>query len=343
MFGPENWVKYFEIKSSLDDFELYNTLAKKVGCDITFRNQNDIRIIEASNIEQSRKLEEIVGAEDPSFPIRKNETLNVCQGTIVIPNDTFIGNKEFSECSGKIKENLEMQGFEIKTVTTYTRPPRSNRKYPLRIAKITFEGRALPNTVVIGGQRLSVREYFPAPYQCNKCWKFGHGIKYCQSNQFVCPICGLQGHQKIECTETTLRLCKNCQGNHPAFSKSCPMYKIEQLIAKTRFKEGLSYQAAKNKLKQNGEMLSNNYRKALDNKITPSMSTPKVFKTRTSNKFSALELDDGDIQAPSESQYNISTKSVGLQDQKISKRIRNNSSEDEGENSKFNQNRNREP
>ena len=74
MFGPENWVKYFEIKSSLDDFELYNSLAQRVGCDITFRKQSDIRIIEASNAAQSKKLEDLVEAEDPSLLIKKNET-----------------------------------------------------------------------------------------------------------------------------------------------------------------------------------------------------------------------------------------------------------------------------
>ena len=58
----------------------------------------------------------------------------------------------------------------------------------------------------------------------------------------------------------------NCQGSHPAYSKSCPQYKKEQLIVKTRFKEGLSYKAAVNKLKQTGEISSFNYKKALDNK-----------------------------------------------------------------------------
>ena len=81
-----------------------------------------------------------------------------------------------------------MQGCEIRNIITYTRPPRGNRRYPLRIAKIAFEGRVLPSTVVIGGQQLSVREYIPAPRQCMKCWKYGHGDKYCKADMHVCPL-----------------------------------------------------------------------------------------------------------------------------------------------------------
>ena len=61
---------------------------------------------------------------------------------------------------------MKIQGHKIKNVITYMKPARENRRYPLRVAKITFEGRTLPDTVVVAGQRLSVREYVPAPCQC---------------------------------------------------------------------------------------------------------------------------------------------------------------------------------
>ena len=108
MFGPQRWTKYFEIKSPLeDDFELYSRLAKEVGSDILFRRQPDgITIIEASNADQSEKLEMLMESEDPNLPVQKNKSLNACFGTIIVPNDISIGSKTFAECGEKIKQNI---------------------------------------------------------------------------------------------------------------------------------------------------------------------------------------------------------------------------------------------
>ena len=104
-----------------------------------FRYQRDgLRIIEAANEEQSEKLQQLVEKKDPNLPVRKNETLNVCHGTIIVPNDILTGETDFAESSDKIKENIRIQGHMVKNVSTYIRPARGNRKYPLRIAKITF-------------------------------------------------------------------------------------------------------------------------------------------------------------------------------------------------------------
>ena len=61
---------------------------------------------------------------------------------------------------------------------------------------------------------------------------------------------------------------------------------------KTQFKEGLSYKAAINKLRQTGEISSINYKKALDSKIPATASTPKVSKPSTANRFNLLQLQE---------------------------------------------------
>ena len=324
LFGPENWTKFYEIASpEKDDFNLYSTLATEVGYDVLFRHQKEGPcIIEAANQEQSEKLQKLVEIRDPKLPIKKNETLNTCHGTIIVPNNVETGDKDFSECGEKIKENIKMQGLKIKNVIPYVKPVRGRRKFPLRIAKITFEGRMLPDTVIVAGQRLSVREYLPTPRQCNKCWKFGHGTSYCKADTYTCPICSLKGHQKDGCKENTSKTCINCQGNHPAFSKTCLHYRKQQLIVKTQFKEGLSYTAAVNRLKQTGEISSFNYKAALENKKPPVTSTPKVAKPSTTNRFSALQIEDSKSHVTQKCNPQISPK-------KISKRNRDSSSEEE--------------
>ena len=324
LFGPQKWTKYFEIERShlRDDFKLYDKLAVKVGSDVLFRHQKDGHcIIEAATEEQSEKLQELVQAGDPSLPVKKNETLNVCHGTVVVPNNVETGDTDFSECSEKVKHNIRIQGYEVKNVSTYIRPARGNRKYPLRVAKITFEGRVLPDVIVIAGQRLSVREYIPTPQQCTKCWKYGHGSKYCKLDVHVCPICGTKGHQKSSCSSKANSVCINCHQNHPAFSKACVQYKREQMNVKLRFTEGLSYKAAVNKLRQTGNISSLNYRKALENKNAPTASTPKVSKLDTGNRFSALQIEDSQNQFLPQ---NISPKSP----KQKSKRNRESSSEE---------------
>ena len=294
IFGPQSWTKYYEIQAPVeDDLELYNKLAETVGTDVLFRRQADgVTIIEASNSEQSQKLHELIEAKDPCLPVKENKSLNACHGTIIVPHNIRTGQNEFAECNEKIKRNLLMQGHKIRDITTYTRPPRGGRKYSIRIAKITFEGRVLPDTVVVGGQRLSVREYVPAPRQCVKCWKYGHGYKYCKVELYVCPICGVGGHQKDNCTDKINKTCINCQGNHPAFSRSCAEYKKQQLIVKTQFKEGLSYKGAINRLKQTGEITSYNYKRALVGKNLPTTATPKVSEVSETNRYSVLQMEE---------------------------------------------------
>ena len=217
---------------------------------------------------------------------------------------------------------MSVQGFEVRDINTYTRPPRGNRRYPLRIAKITFEGRILPDTVVVGGQRLSVREFVPAPHQCSKCWRYGHGYKFCKAELHTCPICSAKGHQKDNCTENINKTCINCKGNHPAFSRSCSEYKKQQLIVKTRFREGLSYKAALDRLRQTGEITPYNFKKALINKNTTTTSTPKISKFTTENKYSVLQIED-DTQSPT-----ISQETSQKSPKRKTKRFRDNSYEE---------------
>ena len=100
-------------------------------------------------------------------------------------------------------------------------------------------------------------------------------------------------------------------------------YIIEQLIVKMKFKEGLSYKAAVSKLKQTGELTPYNYKKALESKNTPTMSTPKIPKFTTENKFNALQMEE-DLQSDVILQ-DISQKSP----KRKSKRSRDSNSEEE--------------
>ena len=108
LFGPQSWTKFYEVSSpTKDDFKLYSTLATEVGTDVLFRHQKEGPcIIEAANQEQSEKLQRLVELDDPKLPVKKNVTLNICHGTIIVPNSVETGDKDFSECGEKIKDNI---------------------------------------------------------------------------------------------------------------------------------------------------------------------------------------------------------------------------------------------
>ena len=133
----------------------------------------------------------------------------------------------------------------------------------------------------------------------------------------------MKGHQKESCKEKNFKTCINCEGNHPAFSRSCVQYKKQQLIVKTQFKEGLSYTAAINKLRQNGEITSYNYKKALGSKYPPKASTPKMPKFTTGNKFSVLQIE--------ESQSNFISQDISQKSPKRKSKRGRDSSSEEGE------------
>lgn len=64
------------------------------------------------------------------------------------------------------------------------------------------------------------------PVQCVKCQEYGHTKQYCTLND-VCVICGELHNSKLcnkEKKEASVRKCSNCDGNHTANYRGCPIY-----------------------------------------------------------------------------------------------------------------------
>ena len=298
LYGPPKWTKYFEVKSEREsDLEFFSYITRKIGDGVLFRrDEHGNRILEASNAAQSELLHNLIDTEDPEISIKRSETLNVCHGTILIPLSISLGNKEFTQCGNEIKDNIESQGIKVKTIETFVKPSTDKRTYPLQIAKVCFDTRVLPENVIVGGQRLRVKEYIPSPRQCNNCWKFGHPSKYCNQVTPTCPFCGQQNHKSDDCKEEIC--CLHCKGNHPAYAKSCIRYSREQMIIKVKFREGLSYNASKRKLQEEGLLPQILFSEIAKPSLTSTpINNSKVrphssISLSTSNRFSALSEDE---------------------------------------------------
>lgn len=66
------------------------------------------------------------------------------------------------------------------------------------------------------------------PVQCHRCQGYGHSKNYCR-RAFVCLKCA-GGHPTTECTKSknSPAVCANCNGEHIASYKGCPVFKTER-------------------------------------------------------------------------------------------------------------------
>ena len=106
---------------------------------------------------------------------------------------------------------------------------------------MTFNRNTLPNSVHIGWDNCSVREYIPRPRRCYNCQKFGHGGRTCRSSTAICVQCAAPSHGPCD----NEPVCSNCSLPHPAYSRDCPMYQLEQETLNIQARQRVSYREAK--------------------------------------------------------------------------------------------------
>ena len=93
---------------------------------------------------------------------------------------------------------------------------------------LTFEKPSIPKEIRIGYTIKRVEQYIPAPLQCFKCQKFGHHKEICRGRQ-VCGKCGERDPDHMVNESKSIK-CTNCHEEHPAFLRSCAIYKKEKEI-----------------------------------------------------------------------------------------------------------------
>ena len=100
---------------------------------------------------------------------------------------------------------------------------------------LEFNERKLPDSVLAGFKRYSVREYVPPPLRCYKCQKYGHITAYCKGKQ-VCGRCGGE-HEFGKCEPGAQLKCSNCGGDHSVVYRECEARKKVQEIQQTKLEK----------------------------------------------------------------------------------------------------------
>lgn len=119
---------------------------------------------------------------------------------------------------------------------------KDGNKIPTGTLILTFDLSILPKEIKVGYLSVRVEAYIPNPVRCFKCQRYGHNKNYCKHGA-TCPKCGKEDHEEEACREEPH--CINCDGDHPAFSKSCPKWVQEKEIQKLKHTLNLSYKDAR--------------------------------------------------------------------------------------------------
>ncbi|KFM69911.1 hypothetical protein X975_16878, partial [Stegodyphus mimosarum] len=84
--------------------------------------------------------------------------------------------------------------------------------------------------------------------RCFQCQRFGHTKNSCRG-KLTCARCSLVGHESENCSAAPL--CINCKGEHTAFSRSCPKWKLEKEVQATKVNNNISYAEARRLVQTN--------------------------------------------------------------------------------------------
>ena len=126
----------------------------------------------------------------------------------------------------ELKSHLQTQSVtDIKRISI----KRNDEIININTYIVTFNKSSLPKELKVGYNLIKVNPYIPNPLRCFNYQKFGHHETKCLKSP-VCKKCGESGSDHIELSCDNPIKCANCQGNHPAYSRDCLVWKREKEI-----------------------------------------------------------------------------------------------------------------
>ncbi|GBL94594.1 hypothetical protein AVEN_235671-1 [Araneus ventricosus] len=188
-------------------------------------------LIEVWSQQQAASIMKMERIGNYEITVAPHTSLNQSRGVISesqLQNDT----------ESDILEDLRGQNVIAVRITV----KRDGQLLPTKNLILTFSLPTIPKSVRIAYLNCSVRRYIPNPLRCFKCQRFGHTVQACRGIQ-SCARCSLSGHDSQTCSETPC--CINCRSDHPAYSKTCPRWKIEKEIQTVKIKQNLSFKEAR--------------------------------------------------------------------------------------------------
>lgn len=192
-------------------------------------------LLELRDRKQHEKLQNLVSFGDFPVTVTPHRTMNTSRG--VVSDDDL---KELTE-----KELLDGWSDQNVINVKRIRMRRDGKEIETKHLILTFNSSVLPETIETGYVKIRVRPYIPNPLRCYKCQRFGHSSQNCRG-RMTCAKCSDTEHSSETCSNTPH--CVNCNGEHAAYSRSCPSWKKEKEIVTIKVKENLSFKEARRRV-----------------------------------------------------------------------------------------------
>ncbi|GBN93802.1 hypothetical protein AVEN_219924-1 [Araneus ventricosus] len=190
-------------------------------------------LIEVLNPNQAKTLGKLTKLGELNVNVSVHRNLNFSRGVI-----SELGLKKHTE-SELVEELSEQKVCAARRINI----KRDGKLIPTQHVILTFSTTELPRSIKAGYLNCPVKQYIPNPVRCFKCQKFGHSQQACKGSK-ICAKCSISGHDSADCISVDAK-CRNCQGPHPAFSRSCPQWALEKEILTTKIRKNISFAEAR--------------------------------------------------------------------------------------------------
>ncbi|GBO19876.1 hypothetical protein AVEN_111899-1, partial [Araneus ventricosus] len=133
------------------------------------------------------------------------------------------------EVAAELSKNNEIEIVEIRR---FVKQNNTRKSSPVLV---TMLGTRLPGYMKIWFTNQRIQSFIDRPRQCTKCYSFMHPSRVCEKTP-VCHSCGAIHSGICQVPQK----CVNCQGDHSATSKGCPLYIKEQNIMELKCRNHLT-------------------------------------------------------------------------------------------------------
>lgn len=191
-------------------------------------------LLEVKSQSQYENLSKLESFGNIPISITPHRSLNTSRG--VVSDQELLGLTEGELLEGwKDQQVTQVQRIKIR---------RDKKEIPTKHIIVAFCTSTLPEHLETGYLKLNVRPYIPNPRRCFKCQRFGHGSQSCRG-QLTCGKCATTGHATDECKVEDGAHCANCDGAHPAYSRTCPTWKKEKEIVTIKITQNITFREAR--------------------------------------------------------------------------------------------------
>ncbi|GBN92450.1 hypothetical protein AVEN_272821-1 [Araneus ventricosus] len=187
-------------------------------------------LLEVSNTSQATTISKLTTLGNLNVKVSAHKNLNCSRGVI-----SERGLKKHTE-SQLVQELSNQKVCGARRIQI----KRDGKLIPTQHLILTFSAPELPKSIKAGYLSCPIKPYIANPIRCFKCQKFGHSQQASRSNSKICAQCCVAGHDSSDCISDEIK-CRNCEGDYPAFSKSCPLWILEKEIQATKNPRNISH------------------------------------------------------------------------------------------------------